>query len=246
MKNLTIIIIAILFFTSCEKSVEPVEYADVKIGLSLNGGTLSSTSFSGRINTDVTLWNHILSPTKEVSFKMIEEGGMVIERIVTYAELAEMSFSLKVGTNYIAEIFIRPDSDDRYAYDGIVVYGSSETFTVQDGVAQEIIINCQSSQWLVLVDKELIPTADIPFLKTKINNAAVWSAPINLYETEFFYYIYQGESSITNIQISVNPDAYEIANPESNTIYYVSYAKAFSISVGLGLPSFTKVIGMGG
>lgn len=69
---------------------------------------------------------------------------------------------------------------------------------------------------------------------------------MSLFETEYFYFIYKAEKYLSDIQINVNPDAYEVVNPESNTIYYVSYAEAFAISVGLGLPGFTKVIGIGG
>ena len=76
-----------------------------------------------RINTDVTEWNHILSPTKVIKAIVAKaDGDRSIIRDVTCA--------------------------------GLVVFGKSDHFTVEEDVVTTITIPCSSAQWLVLVDKE--------------------------------------------------------------------------------------------
>ena len=71
--------------------------------------------------------------------------------------------------------------------------------------------------------------------------------------TRLFYYVYQGEFSETSIVIDCSPDGPKGANDRfrinhmvSNTIYFISYTEVFKIIIGLGLPPFTNVIGIGG
>ena len=92
-------------------------------------------------------------------------------------------------------------------------------------------------------------------LVDKENNLgqAHYNAGPALYETTLFYYLYQGEVNESSIIIDCYPegptgsnDRFRIYDMVSNTIYFISYTEVFNISIGLGLPSFTNVVGIGG
>ena len=129
MKKLLISGVVILgLLVSCDKSVEPVKFANLKVGLSFNGANL--TSYGMRINTAVTEWNHILSPTKVIRVIVAKaDGGTSINRDVTYAELDDLTFSLEIGVSYTVELYLA--STEKYSYDGLVAFGKSDPFTVE-------------------------------------------------------------------------------------------------------------------